>query len=50
MRGTPTDADLARAIATAHALGLKVILKAPVDLENDASRCRGGISFDMQVG
>ncbi len=40
---TPTDADLARAIRDAHALGLKVMLKPHVDLARDPGHWRGDI-------
>jgi len=40
---TPTDADLMHAVARAHALGLKVMLKPHVDLSNDAAHWRGEI-------
>jgi hypothetical protein len=46
---TPTDADLAHAIATAHRLGLKVMLKPHVDLANDPDHWRGDISFDSEA-
>jgi hypothetical protein len=40
---TPTEADLRHAIATAHKLGLKVMLKPHVDLSRDAAHWRGDI-------
>jgi len=40
---TPTDADLRHAIATAHRLGLKVMLKPHVDLSRDDAHWRGDI-------
>lgn len=40
---TPTDADLAHAARTAHALGLKVMLKPHLDLAEDAAHWRGQI-------
>jgi hypothetical protein len=40
---TPTDADLAHAINQAHSLGLKVMLKPHLDLNNDPDRWRGQI-------
>jgi hypothetical protein len=40
---TPSDASLARAIATAHGLGLKVMLKPHIDLRHDPDRWRGNI-------
>jgi hypothetical protein len=40
---TPTDADLAHVIATAHRLGLRVLLKPHVDLANDPGHWRGQI-------
>jgi hypothetical protein len=40
---TPTDADLTHAITQAHSLGLKVMLKPHVDLENDPDHWRGEI-------
>jgi hypothetical protein len=40
---TPTDADLIHAITQAHSLGLKVMLKPHVDLENDPDHWRGEI-------
>lgn len=36
---TPTDEDVRHAIAEAHALGLKVMLKPHVDLQNSDPRC-----------
>ena len=41
--GTPTDADVRHAIRTAHALGMKVMLKPHVDLWNDPDHWRGEI-------
>lgn len=40
---TPTDADVRHAIATAHKLGLKVMLKPHVDLSADPKHWRGDI-------
>jgi hypothetical protein len=40
---TPSDADLIHAIATAHRLGLKVMLKPHVDLALDPDHWRGNI-------
>jgi hypothetical protein len=40
---TPTDTDLIHAIAQAHSLGLKVMLKPHLDLENDPDHWRGEI-------
>lgn len=46
--GTPTDADVVHAIAAAHDLGLKVMLKPHVDLWADPDHWRGqiGENFD----
>jgi len=41
--GTPTDADVRHAIRTAHARGMKVMLKPHVDLWNDPDHWRGEI-------
>ncbi len=41
--GTPTDSDLAKAVRTAHALGLKVMLKPHLDLWSDSAHWRGQI-------
>lgn len=40
---TPTDADLIHAIRQAHALGLNVMLKPHLDLNNDPDHWRGHI-------
>ena len=40
---TPSDGDLAHAIATAHSLGLKVMLKPHVDLSADDAHWAGSI-------
>ena len=40
---TPTDADLVHAIAQAHSLGLKVMLKPHMSLENDPDHWKGEI-------
>jgi hypothetical protein len=40
---TPTDEELAHAIAAAHDLGLKVMLKPHVDLRHDRDHWRGNI-------
>jgi hypothetical protein len=40
---TPSDDDLKHAIATAHAMGLRVMLKPHVDLARDPSHWRGDI-------
>jgi hypothetical protein len=40
---TPTDEDLARAVARSHALGLKVLLKPHLDLWGDPAHWRGDI-------
>lgn len=40
---TPTDADLIHVIEEAHRLGLRVMLKPHVDLENDPGHWRGQI-------
>jgi hypothetical protein len=40
---TPTNEDLARAVARAHDLGLKVLLKPHLDLWDDATHWRGEI-------
>ena len=40
---TATDADLIHVITQAHALGLKVLLKPHVDLDNDPDHWRGQI-------
>jgi ligand-binding sensor domain-containing protein len=40
---TPSDEGLTRAVATAHNLGLKVMLKPQVDLRHDPDRWRGNI-------
>ena len=42
---TPTDGDLAHAINYAHSLGLKVMLKPHLDLNNDDAHWRGDIGF-----
>ncbi|MDW8031733.1 MAG: endo alpha-1,4 polygalactosaminidase, partial [Candidatus Bipolaricaulota bacterium] len=42
---TPTDADLIHAIQKAKSLGLKVMLKPHVDLNNDPDHWRGDINF-----
>jgi len=42
---TPTDDDLIHAIAQAHSLGLKVMLKPHLDLSNDPSHWRGQIGL-----
>ncbi len=44
---TPTDGDLARAISTAHRLGMKVMLKPHIDLyrEPNPTAFRGDIAF-----
>ncbi|MCS7273801.1 MAG: hypothetical protein NZ610_00105, partial [Candidatus Bipolaricaulota bacterium] len=42
---TPTDADLIHAIQRAKSLGLKVMLKPHVDLNNDPAHWRGDINF-----
>ncbi len=42
---TPTDADLIHAIQQAKSLGLKVMLKPHVDLNNDPTHWRGDINF-----
>ena len=46
---TATDEDLAHAIATAHRLGLKVMLKPHVDLSNDPAHWRGDIAFEREA-
>jgi hypothetical protein len=46
---TPSDEDLAHAIATAHRLGLKVMLKPHVDLSNDPAHWRGDIGFEREA-
>jgi len=46
-RSTPTDADLAHAISTAHRLRLKVMLKPHVDPADD--QFRGLIAFDSEA-
>lgn len=40
---TPTDEDLAHAIAQAHELGMSVMLKSHVDLSDDPAHWRGDI-------
>ena len=45
--GTPTDADVRHAIQTAHALGLKVMLKPHLDLWNDPDHWRGEIGLNF---
>lgn len=40
---TPTDADLTHAISQAHTLGLNVMLKPHLDLNNDPAHWRGQI-------
>ncbi len=40
---TPTDADLIHAMARAHSLGLRVMLKPHVDLSSDDAHWRGEI-------
>jgi ligand-binding sensor domain-containing protein len=40
---TPTDQEITHAIATAHDLGLKVMLKPHVDLRHDRDHWRGNI-------
>ncbi len=45
---TPTDADLTHLIATAHAQGIKVMLKPHVDL-NDPNHWRGEISMNSET-
>ena len=47
---TPTDADLIHAMARAHSLGLKVMLKPHVDLENDPAHWRGEIGQGFSEG
>jgi len=47
--GTPTDADVVHAIAEAHRLGLKVMLKPHVDLWNDPGRWRGEIGQNFNA-
>lgn len=42
---TPTDADLRHVIQLAHGLGMKVMLKPHVDLNNDPAHWRGEIDF-----
>jgi hypothetical protein len=44
---TPTDEDLTHAIAKAHDLGLRVMLKPHVDLSDDSTHWRGdiGVAF-----
>ena len=44
---TPTDDDVTHAIATAHRLGLKVMLKPHLDLLNDPSHWRGQIGEEF---
>ena len=48
---TPTDSDLAHAITHAHTLGMKVMLKPHLDLNNDPSHWRGqiGTSFTNET-
>ena len=40
---TPTDADLTHVITQAHSLGMKVMLKPHLDLDNDPTHWRGQI-------
>jgi hypothetical protein len=42
---TPTDDDLRHVIAQAHNLGLQVMLKPMIDLNNDPTHWRGEIDF-----
>jgi hypothetical protein len=44
---SPTDADLIHAIAQAHSLGLKVMLKPHLDLYNDPTHWRGQIGEEF---
>jgi hypothetical protein len=46
---TPTDEDLVHVIAKAHSLGMKVMLKPHVDLNNDPAHWRGQIGFDNEA-
>ncbi len=46
---TPTDADLIHVINEARSLGLKVMLKPHVDLNNDPDHWRGQIRFDNEA-
>jgi uncharacterized lipoprotein YddW (UPF0748 family) len=46
---TPADEDLVHAIARAHSLGMKVMLKPHVDLSNDPGHWRGEIGFDNEA-
>jgi hypothetical protein len=47
---TPSDADLAHVIATAHSRGLRVLLKPHVDLANDGGHWRGQIGQGFNEG
>lgn len=47
--GSPTDADVIHAIAEAHDLGLKVMLKPHVDLWNDPAHWRGEIGQNFNA-
>jgi hypothetical protein len=44
---TPTDADLSHAITQAHSLGMKVMLKPHLDLNNDPTHWRGQIGTGL---
>jgi hypothetical protein len=46
---TPTDDDLRHAIRKAKELGLKVLLKPHLDLNNDSAHWRGEISFNNEA-
>jgi exo-beta-1,3-glucanase (GH17 family) len=48
---TPTDADLMHVITQAHNLGMKVMLKPHLDLNNDPAHWRGqiGIAFTTET-
>lgn len=46
---TPTDEDLIHVISKAHDLGMKVVLKPHLDLNNDPDHWRGQITFDSEA-